>query len=301
MVARIGLLGRGGEELVPCAWEIYQSWERHSSSSDPLCSVNRLADDFKDSFSCHSPLVHFLGLWDSIDSVGLFRNKVFPQASRCDAVSHVRHALSIDERRSNFRQSSSSQSQGYWFPVEGEQENDLVERWFPGNHGDIGGGWPAESSDGGQLADLSLRWMIHEAHLLGLPFSLNALCGLSMCSPVSALMARAHDLLSFRRDQGKGKYSSVKWWTLELIPWPYKIGWQRKIFPNLGRRRKIPQDATLHWSVKWKRALDPRYRPRNIPAGAVYDASDELVCIPDEAVCVPDDMDDLAGNSEGSV
>ena len=53
------------------------------------------------------------------------------------------------------------------------KEDDIKEVFFPGNHGDIGGGWQAdgkkaanEADDPLQLSDLSLEWMIRELDAL---------------------------------------------------------------------------------------------------------------------------------------
>ncbi len=51
--------------------------------------------------------------------------------------------------------------------------DDIKEVFFPGNHGDVGGGWKAEgikavneADDPLQLSDLSLEWMINELDAL---------------------------------------------------------------------------------------------------------------------------------------
>ncbi|KAK7203148.1 hypothetical protein BZA70DRAFT_283984 [Myxozyma melibiosi] len=292
LVSCVGILDRGGEELVPCAWEIYKNWEAHGTPEDPRCRATALVNDFKRSFASQMPDVYFLGLWDSIDSVGLLRNRNFLKSARA-ATLHLRHALSIDERRSTFRHSSiatlnhkssrhSEDNSGYWFPTEDENENDVVERWFPGNHGDVGGGcWPREDERGlPQLADVSLLWMVYEARALGLSFADDAIAALSSRSSSTStrdiIAAKAHDMLSFTRDKGKGRATALKWWAIELLPWPYVVvqrdgRQQRKWAPNLGRRRKIPGNATMHWAVKVKTEGDAGYRPRNVPASVRFE------------------------------
>ena len=47
--------------------------------------------------------------------------------------------------------------------------NDLIEVYFPGNHGDIGGGWKA-SLDNQVLSSVSLRWMLAHAIKYGVRF-----------------------------------------------------------------------------------------------------------------------------------
>lgn len=45
-----------------------------------------------------------MGLWDSINSVGVFYDRIFPYVSHTNIVKHIRHAISIDERRGKFKQ-----------------------------------------------------------------------------------------------------------------------------------------------------------------------------------------------------
>lgn len=41
---------------------------------------------------------------------------------------------------------------------------------MPGQHGDIGGGWPPSTGEKRPASDLPLMWMIREAHNAGMPF-----------------------------------------------------------------------------------------------------------------------------------
>ncbi|KAK9370275.1 hypothetical protein V1509DRAFT_617281 [Lipomyces kononenkoae] len=288
MIERVGLVGSGGEELVPCAWEIYKNWENHGQPSNPFCRASLLADRFKNTFSTSVPEIHFLGLWDSINSVGLIRNRIFPLTSRARIVKHLRHAISVDERRSKFKQNLYHGNAHAYSLLQMPDTNDIVERWFPGNHGDVGGGWPIDKETNAELTDVSLRWMIHEARDLGLNFSEEAVRALALRGSVSAIMSRAHDMLSFDSEVGKSRHAWLRWWVLELLPLPYMVDmretgvWETRYLPNLGRRREVPRDAVMHWSVKWKQVLDKRYKPKNIPSTVTYE--------PDDTERMPDDL-----------
>jgi uncharacterized protein (DUF2235 family) len=78
-------------------------------------------------------------------------------------VSYARHAISIDERRGAFKRvewggsESNKKTQEGWF----------VQRWFAGNHSDIGGSYPENES---RLSDISLDWMLGAAALAGLKY-----------------------------------------------------------------------------------------------------------------------------------
>lgn len=82
-----------------------------------------------------------------------------------------RHAVSVDERRCKFRPALLQQDRRQ-AGVE-HMEDDIKEVFFPGNHGDVGGGWLApgdngivEEDDPLQLSDLALEWMISELDAL---------------------------------------------------------------------------------------------------------------------------------------
>jgi len=200
MVNSIGLLSMGNEEMVPFAYKIYQDYETGVDDG----SYMRL---FKSSF-CRNEYkpgqahdgeksgvkVHFIGLFDTVNSVGTLdvpwgRKLKVPEV--LGTAEHVRHAVAIDERRVKFKAALLAQDS-----VEVTEKEDIKEVWFSGNHGDIGGGWPAESDkevnkrsswrkfvdlfhtkvdmnptenkDGDyfQLSDIALKWMMDELDAL---------------------------------------------------------------------------------------------------------------------------------------
>lgn len=77
-----------------------------------------------------------------------------------DKVWYARHALSIDENRSDF-------DRVIWGGIhnKGPERPDeypewLQQIWFSGNHADIGGGYPENEA---RLSDISLGWMVNAA------------------------------------------------------------------------------------------------------------------------------------------
>ncbi|VBB88852.1 Conserved hypothetical protein [Yarrowia lipolytica] len=102
MLDRVGLLSPGQNELVPCAWEIYKTWEAAGQPMEDKTS--NLACSFKSTFSVPSVCVYFMGLWDSINSSGIILDRSFPYTSSAGIVHHIRHAVGIDERRAKFKQ-----------------------------------------------------------------------------------------------------------------------------------------------------------------------------------------------------
>ncbi|KAG7702516.1 hypothetical protein KL930_005036 [Ogataea haglerorum] len=103
MIERIGLLNQGLEVMVSTAWEIYKKWEQHGQ---PIGRewTNSSASVFKKTFCREKVIIKFMGLWDSVNSCGIFRDRLFPFTSISHHVEHIRHAVSIDERRAKFKQ-----------------------------------------------------------------------------------------------------------------------------------------------------------------------------------------------------
>lgn len=117
--------------------------------------------------------VHFIGVWDTVGSLGLPDNLgllnlldspdryAFHDVTLNPHVRHARQALAMDEHRGPFTPS-------IWERVRPDQDAKQV--WFPGSHMDVGGGHPETG-----LSDIALRWMIEEAHDAGLDFDQDVL------------------------------------------------------------------------------------------------------------------------------
>ena len=173
MIATVGLLSKGNEEMVPFAYRTYQEYEMGSGSKFKTAGdAVEYMNNFKTTFCRPRTKIHFLGLFDTVNSVGYFetpfdRKKYLP--SVLGTASHVRHAVAIDERRCKFKPALLQQDK----KVANSEEEDIKEVFFPGGHGDVGGGWLAkggkakvEADDALQLSDLALEWMISELDAL---------------------------------------------------------------------------------------------------------------------------------------
>lgn len=243
MVSKVGLLSMGNEELVPFTYKTYHDYEMGhcEKSADRLAYIDR----FKATFcrcehgkgQSHSAdeagiKVHFLGLFDTVSSVGtldvpLTKTMQLPKVG--GTAKHVRHAVAIDECRVKFKAALLAQdipnvgcackngcackdgcsgkngcitdgraSKDRCTAKNGCTCEDILEVWFPGNHGDVGGGWLADDpvtkqddkpkswwkdvatkfsgffirgdppppkdvkDDNYQLSDIALKWMMDE-------------------------------------------------------------------------------------------------------------------------------------------
>ena len=172
MLHAVGLLGHGSTEMIPYAIRLYKQLDQPSASDGKLEEWKKLCANFRWTFarpmfdgdSDRHCRVHFIGVWDTVSSVGWFTNPAkFPFTATNPSVDFIRHAVSIDERRTFFRQNLFHRA----FP-----EQDLVEIWFPGSHCDVGGGYPAIFSSNpevkSELWRVSFNWIVDEAEERGL-------------------------------------------------------------------------------------------------------------------------------------
>ena len=146
--------------------------------------------------------VRFLGVWDTVGSLGVpvpqlrgLSNKLFGGIYRFhdtalgSNVLNACQALAIHEKRGAFKPVLWTRRHDRVRDEEGnETRQRLLQVWFTGSHGDVGGGYQGDR----RLADIPLTWMLHRALESGHPLVESAWA--PHCDP-SALGAR-HDSLS---------------------------------------------------------------------------------------------------------
>lgn len=126
--------------------------------------------------------IRYVGVWDTVGSLGvpdtiLFaplvnKGDLFYDTNLDSLVVSARHAVSIDELRKSFIPTlwtnfeDLNASLGY---NSAEAEAPYQQKWFPGNHGSVGGG----GSERG-LSDSSLEWIIDGARIAGLQLDTDA-------------------------------------------------------------------------------------------------------------------------------
>ncbi|KAF8144603.1 hypothetical protein K438DRAFT_1631522 [Mycena galopus ATCC 62051] len=100
IITTMGLMYPGNDRLIPFAYELYAKRHKGKATKDAV----ELCKHFKQTFSRedHDVRVHFVGVWDTVSSVGIFRGPPLPLTSSADHICYFRHALAIDERRVKF-------------------------------------------------------------------------------------------------------------------------------------------------------------------------------------------------------
>lgn len=146
MLFRVGLLESGNDQLVEHALKRY--FERVRREPDWKGMAR-----FKKVF-CRPCPIHFVGVWDTVSSVGVFRGSfTLPNTADMSGVTAGRHAVSLNEKRSKFRTNLWERPNGTAF----------AQVWFAGVHADVGGSY----ADAG-LSDIALEWMLVEAGKFGM-------------------------------------------------------------------------------------------------------------------------------------
>jgi len=163
MIRRCGILKKQDLSLIKESYDFYRDRSELSKPGE-LKSETFIARN-----SYPNPEIKFMGVWDTVGALGIphtsFRmwNKKkyrFHDLTLSSIIKHAYHAMAVDERRSLFDVNLWTQSRT---AVENNIEQFVEQRWFPGVHSDVGGGYREE-----QLSDLSLLWMIDNARRSGL-------------------------------------------------------------------------------------------------------------------------------------
>ena len=187
MVNLFGLIRCESENIVPMLVRVYFSrtdavFDHAGPATGRAASKSTrdgLADDIRANFTDPGygyQHIHFVGVWDTVESVGgLFGFRAIISSSptiKNKRIDHVRQALSLDETRWTF------------LPRLYEEDNfvastppqSLTQKWFPGVHVDVGGGYGSSAvpratrkkENSGGLSHASMRWIVGEAEELGL-------------------------------------------------------------------------------------------------------------------------------------
>lgn len=133
-----GLIRKGNEPLVPYAIrmliainKLHQRASRRPNRKSNRAHAQRQeyfkrAAQFRRTFSVTDCKPRFVGVWDTISSVGWVGNPLrLPYTADNRDIDIGRHAISIDERRSFFRTN-------LWHPRLRGGPRDLKQVWFPG-------------------------------------------------------------------------------------------------------------------------------------------------------------------------
>ena len=233
--------------MIPYAMRLYKAVRQVGESPGEHW---KLCDEFRSTFARPVPgsgsddrrfPVHFLGVWDTVSSVGWIWDPVtFPFTARNPSIQIVRHAVSIDERRAFFRQNLMKEA----------EQQDFRELWFPGVLCDVGGGYPDNQ---GELWLSPYLWILDEAIGAGMM--------------VDTERRREFIAGSHPQPWNDRLHKSLRslWWIAEFLPKMSGRPASPRRSPRLGlgRRRVIKEGAIMHASTLL-RIREADYEPPNL-------------------------------------
>ncbi|ABK49497.1 conserved hypothetical protein [Shewanella sp. ANA-3] len=160
-----GLINNCGILKRPDARLIQQAFDHYKKSSAPFAPSGDKSVEFRQKHSHESRDIKFVGVWDTVGAMGipisflgLFEDKdEFYDTKIGRNVRVARHALAIDEHRSDFEPT-------IW---QLRDNMDMQQVWFTGAHSNIGGSYLPDK-DGSLLSDNALAWMMAEAERFNL-------------------------------------------------------------------------------------------------------------------------------------
>ncbi|CAM9891748.1 unnamed protein product [Discosporangium mesarthrocarpum] len=139
MLHKIGLLPRDHQNQLEYASKYYLDRSYHDT-----------AVAYRDKFCRHCP-VHFVGVWDTVESTLLHEGAKFTDTRLNPEVKFAYHAVAIDERRKDFPVC-------LWDETDLSPGQTMQQVWFAGVHSDVGG-WYDERD----LSSIALTWMAKKA------------------------------------------------------------------------------------------------------------------------------------------
>ncbi|KAH9478762.1 hypothetical protein JR316_0009223 [Psilocybe cubensis] len=145
MIHKVGLLPLSHIDKV---WDAYGSWV-HSTA-------------FRKDTGSRTVIIEFVGVWDTVNSVGLIGVRKLYHTASNGSLRTFRHAVALDEHRARFRSNMWSPPSTY--PKKRPQHfvvTDVDQVRFSGCHCDVGGG-SVPNGTRPNLAHIALRWMVRE-------------------------------------------------------------------------------------------------------------------------------------------
>jgi uncharacterized protein (DUF2235 family) len=253
LIYRCGLPKSSDARTIACAMNLYRKHYESCRNDKQLRELKSDTENFKRECS-HLCDIRFMGIWDTVKAVGYIWPKNLPHIRHNPIVQTVRHAVSLSEHRTFYVPTT-------WGGLDGDTRpaihvpahlmadaagastppvawQDVLEIWFPGDHSDVGGGRPAGDR---ALADVSLHWMINEAHAHGLRVCLDQYRQFADGLP-SAKDLSPGDV----HDELRDSLLRALWWMAEFAPRrdivnePPPPKRPPRIFWPAGRRKLAP-------------------------------------------------------------
>lgn len=166
MIRNVGILRR--------EWlsKINDAYDHYKDCTPELHPDSKASQEFREEYTWGGETIRFLGVFDTVGALGapfgivlgwivdkLFGCR-FHDTRLSNIIESAYHAVAIDERRLPFQPT-------LMMPNRRHDATNFEQRWFPGVHSNVGGGYGVTG-----LSDLTLEWMASHARLKGLALDL---------------------------------------------------------------------------------------------------------------------------------
>ncbi|KAF8552285.1 hypothetical protein OG21DRAFT_1535523 [Imleria badia] len=134
MIHEVGLLREHSEERVK------QAYHRYVSIHPNNPKTKETAMQFKKDFCREGVRIHFVGVWDTVSSLGIIKKEVhITSSASVTNACHFRHALALDERRVKFMPEYFLEVNAHRSDIRSPRPpiGDVKEVWFAGCHSDV--------------------------------------------------------------------------------------------------------------------------------------------------------------------
>lgn len=163
LIRNSGLLRPEAIDQVGKAYKLYRSRRKGATPRELEATLFRRTYAVADVVS-----VKFIGVWDTVGALGnpiwgkspLSLLNTFHDTGLSSTIENAFHAVSVDEKRRNFKECLWAQGKS------APKTQTLEQAWFAGVHSNIGGGYPVTG-----LSNAALKWMVEKAKQCGLAFS----------------------------------------------------------------------------------------------------------------------------------
>ena len=263
---RKDLFAESGGIALPDADVIREAWELYRKDFGDKDGRTECAE-FRQRFS-HNVKIRFIGVWDTVGALGvpMFSTRGvfsrlrygFHDTSLGRVIENAYHAIAIDEHRKDYQVA-------LWDPPKHGFTREVEQRWFPGAHANVGGGYEDDL-----LPDPPLRWIALHAIEHGLEFVDEMMTRLREEPRCKATMPqdfelRGDEYLSPVRDS----YAHFLFGVYRVLRF---IRGGRHYRPMLtgAAHETIDETAQMKWNA------DPRYRPRNFAHAGRADATSRV-------------------------
>ncbi len=211
--------------------------------------------------------LHFVGVWDTVGALGIPNASWWPKSSRyefhdtclSEAIRHAFHAMAIDEHRLEYTATLWKQA--------AKTTETVRQRWFPGAHADVGGGYEDDL-----LQAAPLLWLAARASDCGLEFvddrkvSGDGKSSMSTRATPAAFELIGTEYMSPVHDS-YAEFLGGAYKIIQALPWMHGPVYRRMLVDADGVNQEIDESAFRKWKA------DPEYRPLNLGQAGRQDVS----------------------------